>query len=111
MPASGIAVRQVHSPFEDSAVDNASSGDASDRCERFSIGTAAADDDDFGIASAGAVGGEIAQTLEEWIQSDSTSHTTTRASVDESYIDIPPSVNNSDAAERASDTDWNLIQP
>jgi hypothetical protein len=110
MPASGIAVRQVHAPFEDSAGDDASSGDVSDRCERFSIGTAGADDDDFGIASGGAVGGEVPQTLEEWIRSDCTSDTTARGNADQSYFDIPPLASNSDVAERSSDTDWNLVQ-
>jgi hypothetical protein len=110
IPASGIAVRQVHSPFEDSTRDDASSGDISDRCERFSIGTAGPDDDDFGSASAGAVGGEVAQTLEEWIQSDCTPLNTARGSVAASDISNSLADNSSDAAEKSSDADWNLVQ-
>ena len=112
LPASGIAVRQVRSPLHESVRDDASSeDDVSDRCERFSIGTACADDDDLGLASAGAMCGEASQTLEEWIQSDCSSRTTASGpgNADESYIDIPSSVNNCDAAERSSDTDWDLV--
>jgi hypothetical protein len=107
MPSSGIA---AYSLFHESGRDDGSCGDVSDRCERFSIGTAGGDDDDFGLASTGANSGETAQTLEEWIQSESSSRPTPQGNVDKSYIDVPPSANNSDTVERSSDTEWNLVQ-
>jgi hypothetical protein len=120
VPASGIAVCQVRSPLHESARDAASGDDddLSDRCERFSIGTACADDDDPGFASAGAMCGELPQagypaqppqTLEEWIQSDCSSRTMAPGSADGFDLDIPSSVSSCDAAERLSDTDWNLV--